>query len=52
MWLDLTDLVFIDPIGTGYSTTGDAGKQYYSVRDDLHSFIPLGCEKSSCSHPR
>ncbi|MEI6202162.1 MAG: hypothetical protein WCP68_09445 [Enhydrobacter sp.] len=36
-WLDLSDLVFIDPIGTGYSTTGDAGKQYYTVRDDLFS---------------
>ena len=36
-WLDFTDLVFIDPIGTGYSTSDDAGKQYYGVRGDLYS---------------
>lgn len=34
-WLDFTDLVFIDPIGTGYSraTDGDA-KKYWSVDSD------------------
>ena len=37
-WLDLTDLVFIDPIGTGYSTSDDAGKKYYAVREDLQAF--------------
>jgi carboxypeptidase C (cathepsin A) len=37
-WLDFTDLVFIDPVGTGYSRfvsqTGDARKQFYSVEGD------------------
>ena len=37
-WLDLTDLVFIDPVGTGYSTSDDAGKKYYGVREDLQAF--------------
>jgi carboxypeptidase C (cathepsin A) len=37
-WLDLTDLVFIDPVGTGYSTTDDSGKKYYAVREDLQAF--------------
>lgn len=37
-WLDLTDLVFIDPIGTGYSSTDDSGKKYYAVREDLQAF--------------
>jgi len=37
-WLDLTDLVFIDPVGTGYSrTVGDAGKRYWGVTEDLAS---------------
>jgi carboxypeptidase C (cathepsin A) len=38
-WLDLTDLVFIDPIGTGYSHTMpgvDIG-QYYSMDGDVQS---------------
>ena len=38
-WLDFTDLVFIDPVGTGYSipTTGeqDAQKNFFGVRPDL-----------------
>jgi carboxypeptidase C (cathepsin A) len=37
-WLDFTDLVFIDPVGTGYSRfvsqSGDARKQFYSVDGD------------------
>jgi len=37
-WLDLTDLVFVDPIGTGYSSTDDSGKKYYAVREDLQAF--------------
>jgi carboxypeptidase C (cathepsin A) len=37
-WLDLTDLVFIDPPGTGYSAGGDAAKKYYAVREDLQAF--------------
>ncbi len=38
-WLDFTDLVFIDPVGTGYSRAlmgGDeAAKSYFGVRQDL-----------------
>ncbi|GJD47934.1 hypothetical protein OPKNFCMD_0647 [Methylobacterium crusticola] len=34
-WLDFTDLVFIDPVGTGYSrAAGDDGKRYYAVDSD------------------
>lgn len=40
-WLDLTDLVFVDPVGTGYSRTAgssdDAGKKFYGVREDLQA---------------
>jgi len=37
-WLGLTDLVFIDPVGTGYSrAVGDAGKRYWGVTEDLAS---------------
>lgn len=43
-WIDFTDLVFIDPVGTGYSrmlpgpdgTPGDP-KKYYAVDSDLDS---------------
>ncbi len=36
-WLDSTDLVFIDPVGTGYSrpAPGEDGKQFYGVEEDL-----------------
>ncbi len=38
-WLDLTDLVFIDPPGTGYNRGDDANnKKYYAVREDLQAF--------------
>lgn len=34
-WLDFTDLVFIDPIGTGYSRAADGdAKKYWSVDND------------------
>ncbi|MBS3750163.1 MAG: hypothetical protein KGY39_01515 [Anaerolineales bacterium] len=35
--LDETDLVFIDPVGTGYSrpVPGEEAKQFYSVKDDV-----------------
>lgn len=34
-WLDFTDLVFIDPVGTGYSrAAGDDGKRYFSIDAD------------------
>ena len=38
-WLDQTDLVFIDPIGTGYSraTKKDLGKKFWGVKEDLAS---------------
>jgi carboxypeptidase C (cathepsin A) len=39
-WLDFTDLVFIDPIGTGYSrslvTPDDTKKQFYTTDADIH----------------
>ena len=38
-WLDFTDLVFIDPVGTGYSrfvaSGEDARKRFYSVDGDV-----------------
>jgi carboxypeptidase C (cathepsin A) len=38
-WLDFTDLVFIDPIGTGFSRSlvpeADAKKQFYSTEADI-----------------
>jgi carboxypeptidase C (cathepsin A) len=40
-WLDFTDLVFIDPVGTGYSrfvaTGEDVRKRFFSVDGDVHS---------------
>lgn len=43
-WIDFTDLVFIDPVGTGYSRMlpgpdGQPGdpKKYYAVDSDMHS---------------
>jgi len=34
-WLDFTDLVFIDPVGTGYSRAADGnGKAYWSIDSD------------------
>jgi carboxypeptidase C (cathepsin A) len=36
--LDLTDLVFIDPVGTGFSTTtSETDSQYYEVKKDIES---------------
>lgn len=39
-WLDFTDLVFIDPVGTGYSrslvSTEETRKQFYSPDADIH----------------
>ena len=46
-WLDFTDLVFIDPVGTGYSRAApgvDAGKAFFGVHQDIQalaSFIRL-----------
>ncbi len=40
-WLDFTDLVFIDPVGTGYSSTlsgsDEDGKLYWGVSQDVDS---------------
>ena len=40
-WLDFTDLVFIDPVSTGYSrfvsTSDEARKRFYSVDGDVNS---------------
>ena len=40
-WLDFTDLVFIDPVGTGYSrfvnTSDEMRKQLWSVNGDIDS---------------
>lgn len=38
-WLDLTDLVFIDPVSTGLSrpAEGEDAKQFHSVEDDVKS---------------
>ncbi|QPF94338.1 S10 family peptidase [Bradyrhizobium commune] len=40
-WLDFTDLVFIDPVGTGYSRVvasgEDARKRFYTVDGDVNS---------------
>jgi carboxypeptidase C (cathepsin A) len=38
-WLDQTDLVFIDPVGTGYSRAAkpDLGKKYWSLQGDIDS---------------
>jgi carboxypeptidase C (cathepsin A) len=37
-WLDFTDLVFIDPVGTGFSRAeGDRAKEFYNVEGDIAS---------------
>ncbi|HLK57176.1 MAG TPA: hypothetical protein VKU00_11455 [Chthonomonadaceae bacterium] len=38
-WLDQTDLVFIDPVGTGYSRLAkpEHGKKYWNVKGDIES---------------
>ena len=40
-WLDFTDLVFIDPVDTGYSrfvsTDGDVRKHFFSVDGDVNA---------------
>ena len=39
-WLDFTDMVFIDPIGTGYSrslvSADETKKQFYTTENDIH----------------
>jgi carboxypeptidase C (cathepsin A) len=38
-WLDQTDLVFIDPVGTGYSRAAkpELGKRFWNLRGDIES---------------
>lgn len=38
-WLDFTDLVFVDPVGTGYSraTGSKTGKDFWGVEQDANS---------------
>ena len=38
-WLSATDLVFIDPVGTGYSRAapGEKPEQFYGVKEDIQS---------------
>jgi carboxypeptidase C (cathepsin A) len=38
-WLDQTDLVFIDPVGTGYSRASrpELGKKFWGVQGDIES---------------
>lgn len=38
-WLDLTDMVFVDPVGTGYSRTIDPGRQneFWGVKADAEA---------------
>jgi carboxypeptidase C (cathepsin A) len=40
-WLDLTDLVFVDPVGTGYSrgvgSEDEVAKQFWGVKQDVEA---------------
>jgi carboxypeptidase C (cathepsin A) len=38
-WLDQTDMVFIDPVGTGYSraVNKEVGKKFYGLKGDIES---------------
>ena len=40
-WLDKTDLVFIDPVGTGYSRakSPEIAKRFFSLRGDIESVV-------------
>jgi carboxypeptidase C (cathepsin A) len=44
-WLDFTDLVFIDPVGTGYSrfvaTGEDVRKRFFSIDGDVNSIAVM-----------
>lgn len=50
-WLDLTDLVFIDPVGTGFSrpATPEKGKEFWGLEQDIKTvgeFIRLYLTRS------
>jgi carboxypeptidase C (cathepsin A) len=57
-WLDFTDLIFIDPVGTGYSRSapGVDPKEFYGVKADIQSvgnFIRIYCVKNQrCLSPK
>src|SRR5258708_24194846 len=40
-WLDMTDLVFVDPVGTGYSrgvgSDDEVAKQFWGVKQDIEA---------------
>jgi carboxypeptidase C (cathepsin A) len=42
-WLDMTDLVFVDPVGTGFSrsTKADYNKEYWNLDGDLKSLAEV-----------
>jgi carboxypeptidase C (cathepsin A) len=51
-WLDLTDVVFIDPVGTGFSrpATPEQGKDFWGLEQDIRSvaeFIRLYLSRTS-----
>ena len=40
-WLRFTDLVFIDPVGTGWSRPAGTGAEFYGVRQDAESIAKV-----------
>lgn len=40
-WLRFTDLVFIDPVGTGWSRAAGDGSQFFGVRQDAESIAKV-----------
>ena len=40
-WLRFTDIVFIDPVGTGWSRAAGSGSEFYGVRQDAESIAKV-----------
>ena len=40
-WLRFTDIVFIDPVGTGWSRAAGSGTEFYGVRQDAESIAKV-----------
>ena len=40
-WLRFTDIVFIDPVGTGWSRAAAGGSEFYGVRQDAESIAKV-----------
>ncbi|MBI3514465.1 MAG: peptidase S10, partial [Proteobacteria bacterium] len=44
-WLDMTDLVFVDPVGTGYSrgigSDDEVAKQFWGVKQDIEAMAAV-----------